>query len=382
MPVVIESVESKSALQEFIRLPPRLYGAFPSYVPPLTMERRSILDPGKGPFFKHGEAQYWIARRDGEAVGRVSAQIDQIQPSGTFGDAGLFGCLDAIDDEAVVDALMGTAEAWLREQGKARAFGPCLLSINEEPGLLVAGHDEPPLIMVPWHPPYLAPRLENCGYAACRDLHYWRLSDTAGNLQALRQRRRFAAPLPDVTMRNLDMRNLARDIEIMRCVYNDAWKDNWGFVPLAEEDLKGLSTEMKPYVRSEFGMVVEKAGKPVGVCMVIPNFFEIAGDLGADPSPIGWGRLAYRTLFHKFRSGRVILLGILPELRHSVGGSVMAIAMVDEMTRRLLDYHRDVEWLEAGWVLDNNAPLRRLLQHLGFKIARTLRLYDKTLQPG
>lgn len=380
MPVVIEPVESKAALKEFIGLPPRLYRTFPNYVPPLSMERRGILDPGKGPFFQHGKAQYWIARRDGEAVGRVSAQIDHAQPSGTFGDAGLFGGLDAVDDEAVVRALMEAAETWLCEQGRTRAFGPCLLSMNEEPGLLVAGQDEPPLIMVPWHPAYLARSLEACGYAACRDLHFWRLDDIARRLQALRERKRLSATMADLTVRPLDMRNLARDIETMRRVYNDAWKDNWGFVPLAEEDLKSLSTEMKPFVSPEFGIIVEKAGQPVGVTMVIPNLFEITRDLGADPTPIGWTKLAYRTFFHRFRTGRVILLGVLSELRHSVGGAVIAMTMVDEIIKRLTSYRSDADWMEAGWVLDNNQPLRKLLQQLDFKITRTLRLYDKALR--
>jgi hypothetical protein len=343
------------------------------------MERRGFLDASKGPFFKHGRAQYWIARRDGVAVGRVSAQIDAAQPAGTFGDAGLFGCLDAIDDDAVVRALMETAEAWLRGQGRERAFGPCLLSMNEEPGLLVGGHDEPPLIMVPWHPPYLAPRLEACGYAACRELHYWRLDGLAAKLEELQRNRRPAEAIQGLTMRPLDLRNLAGDIEIMRTVYNDAWKDNWGFVPLEPDDLKGLSSDMKPFVQRDCGLIALKAGKPVGVAMILPNLFEITADIGADPSPFGWAKLGYRTFFHRFRTARFILLGVVSEYRNSVGGAVLAMTMVREIIDRFADPRHDVDWVEAGWVLDNNQPLQKLLRQFGFAIKRTLRLYDKQL---
>jgi len=381
MPIIVEPVVSKSALKEFIRLPSRLYRGLPGFVPPLTMERRGFLDPAKGPFFRHGKAQYWLARRNGATVGRISAQLDDAQPPGTFGDAGLFGCLDSIDDATVVRALMDTAEGWLRAQGRKRAFGPCLLSMNEEPGLLVAGHHEPPLIMVPWHPPYLARHLEDYGYAACRDLHYWRLSNLSERLQVLHQRKRLSSLPAELTMRSLNMRDLAGDIEIMRRVYNDAWKDNWGFVPLAEDDLRGLSSDMKPFVRPEFGMIVQKAGKPVGVAMVLPNLFEITSDLGADPTLVGWSKLGYRTFFHRFRTGRVILLGVLSEFRHSVGGAVLAVAMVNEMIARFAAYGPEADWVEAGWVLDNNLPLQRLLRQFDFSITRTLRLYDKELRP-
>ncbi|MDP3545344.1 MAG: hypothetical protein Q8S29_04120 [Phreatobacter sp.] len=378
MPVVIEPVNTKAALKEFIRLPGRLYRDFPAYVPPLTMDRKGFLDPAKAPLYKHGKAQYWIARRDGRAVGRISAQIDEAQPATTFGDAGLFGCLDAIDDPKVVEVLLAAAVDWLRAQGRTRAVGPCLLSMNEEPGLLVEGHDEPPLIMVPWHPPYLARHLEACGFVPCRDLHYWRLEHIEDHLRTLNERRR-AMTAAAITIRPLNMRDIPGDIEIMRLVYNDAWKDNWGFVPLEPEDLAGLSRDMKPFVRPELGMIVERAGKTVAVAMILPNLFEITADLGADPSVLGWAKLGYRTFFHKFSTGRIILLGVLSEFRQSVTGAMIAMAMVDEIITRFTNYNNDLKWVEAGWVLDNNEPLRKLLRQFGFSIVRTMRLYDREL---
>ena len=314
-----------------------------------------------------------MARRSG----RTPAQIDHSQPESAFGNAGLFGCLDTIDDVDVVRALSLTAEDWLRQQGKTRAVGPCLLSMNEEAGLLVAGQDQPPLIMVPWHPAYLAPLIEACGYAGCRDLHYWRLDGLERQMQRLQQRRRLSTSHQDLTIRTLRMNALAEDVEIIRTIYNDAWKDNWGFVPLTEEDLKGISSDMRPFVKPEAGMIAERAGVPVGTAMILPNLFEVTADLGANPSLLGWCKLGWRMLFHRFRTGRVILLGVKSELRYSVGGAVLVSNMIDEIIRRYSNYKAD--WIEAGWVLDNNRPLQKVLEHFQFQISRTIRLYDKQL---
>ncbi|MCB1436258.1 MAG: hypothetical protein KDJ46_03705 [Rhodobiaceae bacterium] len=383
MRVTIERADSKAAVKEFIALPPRLYRGLAGYTAPMTMERRGLLDPAKAPFFKHGEAQYWIARKDGAAVGRISAQIDHAQirasgPGDALEGAGMFGCLDAIDELEVVRALIETAEDWIADRGFGRVFGPCLLSMNEEAGLLVEGREEPALIMVPWHPAYLEGHVEACGYAKMRDLHYWRLDSAQAELEARRVRLALQRRRPDLVVRALDLKNLARDVEIMRAVYNDAWQDNWGFVPLQKEDLEGISKDLKPFVPADAGVIVEMAGRPVGVALVLPNLFEATGDLGADPSPLGWLKLGYRMFTHRFRTGRIILLGVVFDLRHSVGGAAIAMTMIDEMIARSAHYETD--WLEAGWVLENNQALLKILEQFNFKRVRTLRLYDKVLE--
>jgi hypothetical protein len=379
MTITIDTANSGKALDTFIGLPVRLYSRFPEYAPPLKMDRESVLRPDRAAFFKHGIAQYWIASRDGEPVGRISAQIDHAQPDGVFDDAGLFGCIDAIDDVEVVGALLTIAECWLREQGRKRAMGPFLLSINGEPGLLVSGRNEPPLIMVPWHPAYLESHLVANGYAAAHDLHYWRLDDLPKKLAAIRSGRHPGRRFKDVVVRKLDMKNLAQEIEIQRQIYNDAWKDNWGFVPLQEADIESISTDLKPFVKPEYGFFLEKAGQPIAVAMTVPNLFEITRDIGANPSLIGWIKLGMRTLRHEFRTAHVILLGVSSEYRHSVGGAMIAITLVDEMVERFASYKHHSGWLEAGWVLDDNLPLQQILEQFGFEKKRTLRLFDKEL---
>jgi len=379
MVIEVSKVSSRSELKTFMSAPAHLYRHFDEYFPPLELEMRKILDPRKAPFFKHGEAQFWLAHKDGQLVGRISAQIDASQPHTAYGNAGLFGCLDVADDLEVTRALLQAAEGWLLEKGVERAVGPFMLNINEMAGLLVDGHDLEPMIMVPWHPPYMARHFAGLPYRQCRDLHYWRL-DWLQEKEARYSARPRLPRLPkDVRIRNLDFRSFDRDLEIVRSLYNSAWKENWGFVPLQPEDVEGLGTDLKPFLKEEMGVIVEKAGEPVAMAIIIPNISEITADIAPNPTLLGWLKLAYRTIFHKFQSGRIILFGISPELRHSVGGAIVAMSMVEQIIERLLKLNRQTGAIEAGWVLDNNQPLRNILKQQGFKISRTLRLYERSL---
>ena len=377
----ISAVTTRAELDEFIKLPNRLYKDLPGFVPPLLMERRSILDPDKGPFFKHGKVQYWLAKRDGQTVGRISAQIDRVQPEEAFDGAGLFGCLDVIDDKEVTEALLKTAEAWLRDEGKTRAAGPFVLNMNGEPGVLVLGHEEPPMTAVPWNPTYLAGHLEQLGYLKLKDLIYWRFSDIEAKVEALKNRRRPTAPPKGITMRKLDKKNIAHEVGLLRQMWNDGWAKNWGFVPLQPEDLDAIVTEMKPFVKEEWGIIMHDHDELAAVAMVIPNIFEISADLGAEPSLVGWAKLGWRVLTHRFNTAFVILLGISSRYRNTVGGGVIAMTMVDEIISRLLQHEDKSGWLEAGWVLEDNTPLIKILRRQGFEPKRTLRLFGKDLAP-
>ncbi|MHA7776912.1 hypothetical protein [Roseibium sp. M-1] len=379
MVIEVSKVSSRSGLQTFMSVPTQLYRDFDTYFPPLELEMRKILDPRKAPFFKHGEAQFWLAHKDGKLVGRISAQIDRIQPPSAYGNAGLFGCLDVVDDLEVTRALLQAAEEWLLAKGVERVVGPITLNMNEMAGLLVDGHDLEPMIMVPWHPPYIKHHFDELPYQQCRDLHYWRLDWLQEKEADYATRPRLPRLPRDVRVRKLDFKNFARDLEIVRTLYNSAWKDNWGFVPLQPEDLEGLGTDLKPFLEEEMGVIVEKADMPVAMAVVIPNLAEITADLGPNPTIIGWIKLVYRSFFHKFRSGRIILFGISPEIRHSVGGAIVAMSMVEQIIERLLKFNRQSGAIEAGWVLDNNEPLRNILKQQGFQIGRTLRLYDRSL---
>ncbi|MBU1175982.1 MAG: hypothetical protein KKH72_11325, partial [Alphaproteobacteria bacterium] len=226
---------------------------------------------------------------------------------------------------------------------------------------------------------YLEAHYARQGYAPIKDMYYWRLSNIEGRVEALR-RRRPAAPLPDgFAIRKFDMKNLKRDLGILREVFNDAWSANWGFVPLQPEEVEAVASEMKPFVKPEYGIIMHDGDLPAAVAMILPNIYEITADLGPEPSPFGWLKLGWRALTHRFQTGFVLMLGISRRYQKSVGGAVIAMKMVDEIITRMLPYEDKSGWLEAGWVLDDNTPLQKILKRQGFETKRQIRLFSKDI---
>lgn len=377
MALNVVPVASRRDLKTFIDLPRRLYADHETYHPPLTRDRRSFLDPKKSAFFKHGEAQYWLAFDDTRPVGRISAQIDHAAPPGDFDGVGLFGCFDTIDDGAVGAALLAVAEDWLRERGCAVARGPCLLSMNGEAGLLVEGQAEPPMLMVPWHPVYLGAHLEQAGYRKARDLYYYRIDTTKAALEAVSAGIKLKARRGDFTVRRLDRRHPGREMDIIRHVYNDAWQSNWGFVPLQDADLEAFRADLRPFLVPDGGIIVEIDGEAVGVAVVLPNIPDIASDLGADPTPFGWIRLLWRATMLRYDTARIILLGVKARFNKSLLGVAIAMTLVDELVQGA--HRHKLESVEAGWVLENNIALIKILERFRADRVRTLRIYDKSL---
>ncbi len=295
MTVTIEPVRNRTQLTEFIRLPRHLYHGMPGYVPPLDIERRELLDPKKSPFFSHGYAAYWIARRKGHPVGRVSAQIDQLSGPSAPSDLGLFGCLDAIDDREVIAELLHTAEEWLRRHNRRHIRGPFLLSINGETGLLIEGQSEPPVTLLPWHPAYLNQYLREAGYVCAMRLFSYVLElkkfsiERLHQLDVLRQGNNFS-------VRSMDLDNFETEMEIGRKLFNDGWQNNWGFTPGSVADTRGLARAFKPFLLRDGGFFISVRDEPAAFALSIPNIFEITSDIGPVPSLLGWFRLAIRNL--------------------------------------------------------------------------------------
>lgn len=377
MSLEITNVDDARALRRFTGLPGELYRDEPGFVAPLRMDRKGLLDPAKAPFFRTGKARYWLALRDGRPVGRISAQIAQKLPLGMSDGHGQIGALDAADDGEAIAALLETAETWLVAQGCTGAFGPCTLDMNGEPGLMVSGQDEPAMTMTQWHPQWLLEPMLRAGYVPVKDLHSWRLDHDSADMARIGGAAKRNAADMGLTARGLDMKNLGRELELICAIWNDAWSENWGFLPLDPRDLESVEKELKPFMTSDAGIIVERDGKIMGVILLIPNMFEITCGLGTDPSPLGWLKLGLRSLRPRFRSGRVILMGVSGIARGSVGGAAIAMTLVDEVLTRFSAH----PWthIEAGWVLEDNTALVRLLEYAGFRRNKTFRLFEKPL---
>ena len=380
MSLAIDRVRTRADLKEFIILPRRLYAGFPDYVAPLDHERQQLLDPKKSAFFTHGVASYWIARRNGIAVGRVSAQIDFAAVGEDAHEVGMFGCLDAIDDSNVVAALLRTAEDWLRERKCRIIRGPFLLSIAGEPGLLIEGQWQSPTTLLGWHPAYLDGHVRAAGYNRATRLYCFncKQEELKEELAGQEQRQAATAMLAraNLVVRDMRLDNFATDMETARRIVNDGWRRNWGYTPVTESDAQALASQFKPFLFSDSGFFVETKGEPAAVMLAIPNIFDIMKDIGPAPGLFGWAKLLFRMWRQRYRSFRIVLVGLTSKYQNRVLGGVIVGVAIAEEGRRLRARGVDVV---LGWVQEDNHALLRIFDALGFRSSRTYGIYEKHL---
>ncbi|MBK1842675.1 dATP pyrophosphohydrolase [Azospirillum sp. YIM B02556] len=369
--IEIVPVAGRAAMERFIRVPFALHRDDPLWVPPLLMERRAALSAAGNPFFRHADAAFWIARRHGRDVGRISAQIDRLGEAGT----GHFGLLAATDDEAVVGALAATAERWLRERGAHRVLGPFNLSINEETGLLVEGFDTPPMLMMGHDRPYLGPLLERVGYAKAKDVLAY-LSDDPGlpaGLAAI-----LGRPLPpNVRVRRLRMADYRREVGRLTDIFNDAWSGNWGFVPLTPDEVDHMARQMKPLIDERLVWFAEVDGEPAAFAVCLPNLNEAIRDLDGRLLPFGWAKLLWRLKLSGVRSARVPLMGVRRRYADSLLGGLLGFLIMAAIRREAAAL--GLRRIEMSWILEDNQPMRRIAEAVGGRPYKTYRIYGKAL---
>ena len=372
-PIEIVPVRSRADLGRFIRLPEELFRADPSYVTPLRVERRAALTAKGNPFFRHAEVAFWLACRDGRAVGRISAQHDRLGRDPTVGH---FGMLAAIDDPAVFAALTHTAEQWVRQRGLARIQGPFNLSINEEAGLLVDGFDTPPMLMMPHDPPYAGGRLQALGYAKAQDLYAY-LCDSSAALPPAAAAM-VARGLPaGVTLRPLRREAIKAEVELLAEIFNEAWNDNWGFVPLTEAEIAHTAQALKPLLHDRLVWFAEVDGKPAAVGLCLPNLNEAIRDLSGRLLPFGWAKLLWRLKRSRVTTARVPLMGVKRQFEGTLLGRLLPLHVVESLRREALAM--GIRSVEMSWVLEGNAPMRHLAEAVGGHAYKTYRIYEKML---
>ncbi len=374
--VSIEPVASAADLRDFIRLPRRIYAGLPGFSPPLDMESGTALDPERGAFFTHGEARYWLARRDGVPVGRIAAMADyaagRTQPG-----IGSFGCLDAVDDAGIVAALVGAARAWLSGQGYGTVRGPFQLSINGESGLLVDGHTEPPMVLMPWHPPYLQALVLAAGLAPAKDLLTYRF-DAASFAAGERARdigRRVART--GLSIRPFRPDDLDAEADIVCRLFNEAWADNWGFVPMQKAELRIVLASLRPFLTPDHALFAEIDGEPVSFVFVLQNLSELARGLGGRLLPFNWIRLLWRLRFHAYGSARIVLMGTGRTTRGGVLGGLLPLYLLHALLERR--HAHPIRSIEAGWVLEDNHSVRGLIEAQGGVLCRRHRIFEADL---
>ncbi|HXW71303.1 MAG TPA: hypothetical protein VEK34_07685 [Methylocella sp.] len=361
----------------FCRLPRLIYRGQPGFAPSLDAERWTMFSRSLNPHFKMVQSQAWLARKDGRLVGRVSAQVYEKAYKPIGASPAQFGCIDAIDDGDVIAALLKTAEDWLRQHGAARTHGPFSPSIWSELGLLVQGFEATPMFLIAWTPAYLAEALERRGYKKAKDLISYRYDVGARDREAsgsILDRPEWRERLH---IRTIDLKNVAKEAEIIIDIFNDAWSENWGYVPFMLEEFMSSADSLKYVMPPEGGFMIELDGTPQAFGIILPNLHEITSDLGGRLFPSGLFRLIQRIRKHQYRSGRLALFGIRRALHRKAAGGAVILAFIEEARRR--SKTSSIEHVEFGWVLEDNLGMRRPIELSGAKIDKVHRIYEKDL---
>jgi GNAT superfamily N-acetyltransferase len=370
----VEPMSGKRGLADFLRVPHQLYRDDPHWVPPLNLLARDALSP-KQPFFAHAEWQGWVAYADGVPVGRITAQIDRLYEERHGERAGYFGMLEAPEREDAFASLLGAAEEWLRAQGAVKAVGPFNLGINQELGVLVDGFDTPPYFMMPHSRPYYGAALEARGYRGAQDLLAYVMDP---DFEPPTVMRRLMDRLGDrVTLRPLARKRLDEDLEILRDIFNDAWSENWGFVPFTREEFNAVGREMLLLIPDDFIHVAEVDGRPDAFIVLLPNLNEAIADLGGKLLPLGWAKLLWRLKVRYPKSGRVPLMGVRREHHHSRLGPGLAFLVIDAIRRAAV--RTGMREVEMSWILDDNMGMRNIIETIGGRVSKRYRMYEKPL---
>ena len=373
--LIIREVESPADLKAFIRVPWAVYGDDPNWVPPLLAERRDALSE-KNPFFSHARWKAWIAWRNGEAVGRISAQVDDYHLDQHDPETGFFGLAEGIDDEKVFRALFQAAEYWLREQGMKRVVGPFNLNINQEIGLLIEGFESPPYIMMGHARPYHGDHIADLGYRKAKDVLAYEIEQVKFSLPD-NIRRLLDRLSGTLSVRQVDRKNKAEELEAMRQVFNDAWSGNWGFLPFSREEFQAVGKELFMIVPKDYSWIAEVDGEPAAFIVLLPNLNEAIADLNGRLLPFGWLKLLWRLKVRNPRSGRVPLMGVRKQYQNTRLGPALAFLVIQalhEPTGR-----RGLKWVELSWILEDNQAMRNILEKIGARVSKRYRLYQKDI---
>ncbi len=374
-PLRIVPVEGKKALRRFIRLPWGIYADDPVWIPPLLFERRQHFSP-RNPYFQHASWKAWLAYRGDRPVGRISAQVDRLYLAHHDDSTGFFGSLEAENDSEIFHALLRAGEDWLREQGLRRIRGPFNLSINQEIGLLVEGFDTPPVFMMGHARPYYGERLLEQGYAQAEDLFAYRIApEVASSATIMRSVRAKAAG--KMSLRPLERSRVDEEMRVLRDIFNDAWSDNWGFVPFTEAEFREMGHGLARIIDDGFVQVAELEGEPAGMIVLLPNLNEIIRDLNGRLLPLGWLKLLWRLKRAYPKSARVALMGVRKRYQNSFQGVVITFMLIDGLIEPAMN--RDMVDVEMSWILERNERMWRIIESLGGERYKRYRLYQKDL---
>ena len=375
--VTIRPVRGRRQLKEFVKVPFRVHREHPQWVAPLIFERMQFLDRRKNPWFEHGEAEFLIAEREGEPVGRISAHLDRRWDEFQGGSDAMFGFFETVEDAGVARALLEAAAEWAAARGRERVLGPMDFTTNDEIGILIEGFDRRPMILEPWHPPYYQPLIESLGFAKAMDVLMWEL-----NFGDLRDGERFDPAIhaaatkalgdEGIEIRSMRKREMAAEVRRFMDVYNEAWGDNWGFVPITDAEVEFQAKNLKQVLNEEWTFMAEKDGEVVGAALTLPDVNQVMARMNGRLLPFGWLK------FLRGRAGidrlRVFALGVKHDYRHTGVAAGLYLKHLETAARP-----GAIKGGEMGWILETNEPMNRAMEGMGGQVVKRYRLYERSL---
>ncbi|MCA9603846.1 MAG: hypothetical protein KC417_17565 [Myxococcales bacterium] len=376
MSLEIRELRPGNDVRTFLDAARVVYRNDPAWVPPLDMDMKDRLNPKKNPFFEHGEVGLFTAWRDGRLVGRCSTSIDHEHLRIHKDDTGFFGFFDTLDDPEAAKALMDSARQWTKARGLKRIRGPISLNSNEEIGTLIEGFEHPPVLMMPHARPYQAELIAQTGVEKVKDLYAWRFE--VGTLNARVERAwKQVQEMPEVRLRSVNKKNMEQELRTIMEIFNEAWKDNWGFVPATPSEMKKAAADMKLIIDEDMAFIAEIDGRAVGMCICLPNLNEAIRDIDGKLFPTGLAKMLWRTKVAGLKSARLMLLGIRSELRGVKKYGALSTAIYVEIAKR--GAAKGYQWGELSWTLEDNHPVNLGIKAMGAKIYKKYRVFEGTV---
>ncbi len=372
----MDEVRSRADRRAFVELPWRIYRDDPNWVPPLRREVHAFIDPRKHPFYEHGEAVQFIARRENQVVGRILVSDDPNYNNQYGTNLGCFGMFECIDDQGVADDLLNRAATWLKDRGRTQVLGPIDYSTNYPCGLLIKGFDTPPKIMMNHQPAYYQRLLENWGLCKSKDMFAWWFEDTNDMIGAWSERAEKLAKRFQVKIRCVDLRNFDEELRVFKYLYNACWENHWGMVKMTDAEFDHLAAQLRQIAQAEMMLIAEVKGEPVGICITLPDINEairpLNGNLFNYGLPIGLFKLLRN--MRRITTARVAVLGVIEGYRRR-GVSELLIFQTLNHGKNQLGY----QGAELGWTLEENEMVTRTVKRVGGIPYKTYRVFEREL---
>jgi N-acetylglutamate synthase-like GNAT family acetyltransferase len=369
--ISVRPVLTKEDTNTFIRFLWTIYRDNPTWVPPLMMDRKKLMDRKKNPFYHHADAEFYIAERDGKMVGRVAAIVNHNHNKEHGDTVGFFGFFESVNDQAVANALFDKARTFLKSKGMTAMRGPANPSVNDEYGLLIEGFDVSPTVLMTYNPPYYINLMENYGFKKAKDLYAYLLSQDTVYSERLERANAIVKKRQGLTIRPIDMKHFNGDVNRIKDVYNKAWAKNWGAVPMTDEEIDALAADLKPVIVPGLVLFAENQGKTIGFALSLPDI-NIALKYNKNGGLLA-GLFHLYTKKKKINIVRIIVLGVLPEYQHT--GAAGVLFYETAARAKALGY----QFGEASWILEDNEPMNHSAEVMNGTITKKYRIYERPL---